>query len=192
MIRNLTRAIIIILTLCGCNASNTANNNKTIPDTGGNRKNNPSILKSDSVISTGFYLIKDSGASIKRQLVKTNDTYGIDEKPIVTAINFDTVSSYHEKDCYALFIWLDKHGSQLLDIAKHNYKGEKIAFIVGNKLVRTQLLDDPQFAQVDKHDDQRTYGQILAFPCNSFSPAELEEYETIINNDRLRAKQGYR
>lgn len=91
---------------------------------------------------------------------------------------------FHEKDCYALFIWLDKKSSQLLDTAKQKYKGKKIAIIVDNQLLRTQLADDPQFATVDKNDDRRIYGQVLAFPCNSFLPAELKNYETIINNEK--------
>ena len=117
-------------------------------------------------------------------MIKTNDIYNIDPTPIVTAKNFDKAIMFHEKDCYALFIWLDKKGSQLLDIAKQNYKVKKFAIIVDNQLIKTQLVDDPQFATVNKNDDPRIYGQVLAFPCNSFLPAELKNYETILNKEK--------
>lgn len=160
--------VTLILFLFSCNTSESKKN----------------IPHSDSTLYTGFYFIKDTATSFKRQLIKTNDIYYIDPTPIVTAKNFDKVVMFHEKDCYALFIWLDKKGSQLLDIAKQNCKGKKFAIIVDNQLLRTQLVDDPQFASVEEKDDPRIYGQVLAFPCNSFLPAELKNYETIINNEK--------
>ena len=181
---NLTKTIILFFLLFGCNSSNTTNNQRTIPDSEHLIKNSPNILKSDSTLFTGFYFIKDTVAAYKRQLIKTNEIYSIDPTPIVTAKNFEKVTMFHEKDCYALFIWLDKKGSQLLNIAMKNYKGRKFALIVDNQLVRIQLVDDPQFATVDNNEDPRIYGQVLAFPCNSFSPAELTNYETMIKNEK--------
>jgi hypothetical protein len=142
------------------------------------------ISRQDSTLGTGFYFIKDTATSFKRQLIKTTDIYSIEPTPIVTTKNFEKVEMFHEKDCYALFIWLDKKGSQLLDAARQNYKGKKFAIIVDNQLLRTQLVDDPQFATVSEKDDPRIYGQVLAFPCNSFHPTELKNYETIINKEK--------
>ena len=160
--------VILILFLFSCNTSESNQNTPT----------------SDTTLYTGFYFISDSTTSFKRQLIKTNDIYNIDPTPIVTAKNFNKVMRFHEKNCYALFVWLDKTGSQSLDIAKQNYTGKKFAIIVDNQLLRTQLVDDPQFATVDKNDDPRIYGQVLAFPCNSFLPTELTHYETIINKEK--------
>jgi hypothetical protein len=170
MTKNLVNTIIIIfiLFLLSCN---TSESNQNIPNL-------------DTNLYTGFYFINDTATSLKRQLIKTNDVYNIDPTPIITAKNFDKVEMFHEKDCYALFIWLDKKGSQLLDIAKQSYKGKKFALIVNNQLLRIQLVDDPQFATVGKKDDTRIYGQVLVFPCNSFLPAELKNYETIISNEK--------
>ena len=170
MTANLTKMTIAILTLFlfGCNAS----------------ESNQNISSSDSTLHSGFYFINDTATSFKRQLIKTNDIYNIDPKPIVTAKNFNKVVMFHEKDCYALFIWLDKEGSQLLDAAKQNYKGKKFAIVVDNQLLRTQLVDDPQFATVDEKDAPSIYGQVLALPCNSFLPTELKNYEIIINNEK--------
>lgn len=163
-----TTIAILIFFLFSCNTS----------------ESNQHIASSESILYTGFYFIKDTTISLKRQLIKTNDIYDIDPTPIVTAKHFDKVTLFHEKDCYALFVWLDKKGSQLLDIAKQKYIGKKIAIIVDNQLLRIQSVDDPQFATVDKNDDPGVYGQVLAFPCNSFLPAELKNYETIIDNEK--------
>jgi len=170
MTENLNKMTILtlILFLFSCNTS----------------VSNQKISNSDSTLQTGFYFINDTTTSVKRQLIKTNEVYKIDPTPILTAKNFDTATMFHEKDCYALLILLDKKGSELLDIAKQNSKAKKFAIIIDNHLLRTQLADDPQFATVDKKDDPRIYGQVLAFPCNSFMPAELKNYETIINNEK--------
>ena len=160
--------LILISFLLSCNTS----------------ENRQDISNFDSTLSTGFYFIKDTATSFKRQLIKTTDIYNIDPTPIVTTKNFGKVEMFHEKDCYALFIWLDKKGSQLLDAARQNYRGKKFAIIVDNELLRTQLVDDPQFATVNEKDDPRVYGQVLAFPCNSFQPTELKNYDTIISKEK--------
>jgi hypothetical protein len=79
-------------------------------------------------------------------------------------------------------IWLDNKGSELLDsVIKKNNEG-KIGIIINNQLIRIQELNDTQFARVDKNDDPREYGQVLAFPCNSFNANELIEFEKLIKN----------
>ena len=166
-LRNVT-GLILISFLFSCNTS----------------ENIRDVSNSDSALSTGFYFIKDTVTSFKRQLIKTTDIYNIDPTPIVTTKNFYKVEMFHEKDCYALSIWLDKKGSQLLCAARRNYKGKKFAIIVDNQLLRTQLVDDPQFATVNEKDDPRIYGQVLAFSCNSFQPTELKNYEIIISKEK--------
>jgi len=170
----LSYSLILILFLFGWSSSDTVNNRIKIPDWKHHIKDSPDILKIDSVLYTGWYFIKDTSTGYKRQLEKTNETYNIDPIPIVTATSFDKVTMFHEKDCYALLIWLDKKGSYTLNVAKQEFKGSKLAFILDNRLLRTQLVDDPQFAMVGDDVDPRVYGQMLALPCNSFSPEEMK------------------
>jgi len=162
------RILIFILMLSSCNIS----------------ESNQKLSNHASILHTGFYYISDTPTANKKLLIKTNDSYYIDSIPIVTVKNFEKTTMFHEKYCYALIIMLDKKGSQLLDIAKQNYKGKKFAFVVDNQLVRTQSVDDPQFATVGTQDDVRIHGSVLAFPCNSFLPEELKNYDSIINKER--------
>lgn len=138
----------------------------------------------EPMLYTGIYVIDDTQLSLKRQLLKTDTVYDIVRTPIVTAGNFVKAELFHEKDCYAVYVWLDKEGSTLLDAAKEKYHKKKFGIVVDNQLIRIQFVDDPQFATVDNNADPRIYGQVLAFPCNSFSPSELKSYETILNREK--------
>jgi hypothetical protein len=91
-------------------------------------KGSPDILKIDSVLSTGWYFVSDTPTAYKRQLIKTSESYDITPVPIVTAVNFDKVSLFHEKDCWALITWLDKKGTQTLNTAMQKAKGKKTCF----------------------------------------------------------------
>jgi hypothetical protein len=133
-------------------------------------------------IVTGFYLLNNTETSIKRILIKSNETYKIDSTPLVSVSHFTKIQRFHEKDCYNMSIWLDNKGSELLDsVIKKNNEG-KIGIIINNQLIRIQELNDTQFARVDKNDDPREYGHVLAFPCNSFNANELIEFEKLIKN----------
>jgi hypothetical protein len=138
----------------------------------------------DSVLTTVWYFISDASTGYKRQLLKSGESYNIALMPIVTTANFDKVSMFHEKDCWALFTWLNKKGVQALNTAKQNAKSKMIAFILDNKLLRLQLVEDPQFARVEENADPRVYGEVLTFPCNSFSPEELKNFETILKSEQ--------
>ena len=141
-------------------------------------------LQVESVLKTGWYFISDTSTGYKRQLLKSGESYNIVPVPVLTIANFDKVSMFHEKDCWALFTWLDKKGAQALNAATKRVRGQKLAFILDNKLLRLQSFDDPQFAQVDDDADPRVYGEVLTFPCNSFSPEELKNFETILKSDK--------
>lgn len=179
---------IVVLTLTlwlfGCGSSDAVGKRITIEDPEHYIKDSPDILKFDSVLNTGWYFISDTATGYKRQLLKSNDSFDIKPVPIVTATNFDKVSIFHEKDCWALFTWLDKKGSQALNNAMQKAKGKQLAFILDNKLLRLQLVDDLQFANVQDNADSRVYGQVLTFPCNSFSSDELKNYQTILKSER--------
>ena len=133
-------------------------------------------------IVTGFYLLNNTENSIKRKLIKSNETYKIDSTPLISVSHFIKIQRYNEKDCYNMSIWLDNKGSELLDsVLKKNNEG-KIGIIINNQLIRIQELNDTQFARVDKNADPREYGHVLAFPCNSFNANELMEFEKLIKN----------
>jgi hypothetical protein len=139
-------------------------------------------ISNDKVLYTGFYFIKEENTNIQRQLINTNKTYYIDSIPIVTISNFREVNRFHEKDCYGMIIMLNSEGAKLLDNAIKKHLNEKIGIIVNNQLLRVQPLSDPQFARVDENDDSRIYGEVLAFPCNSFESLKLIEFESMIKN----------
>jgi hypothetical protein len=168
--------IISVLFFFGCTSSDTVNKSVSVSETS-------SIKKLDSILYTGWYFI-DNNRGRERRLQQTNSFYYINPIPIVAVKHFKEVNLFHEKDCFALFIWLDNEGSQLLNAARKKSKGQKFAFIINNKLEIIQLADDPQFAQVSKDIDSRVYGQVLAFPCKSRSSEELKKFKTIIESEK--------
>lgn len=176
--------LFFISLLIGCNSSTLVANRITIEDPEHHIKDSPDILKFDSVLYTGWYLVSENPTGYRKQLLKTKDSFNIEPTPILTASNFDKVYLFHEKDCWALITWLDKKGSQTLNEAIQKDKGRKLAFILDNKLLRLQNIGDSQFARVGNHEDPRVYGHVLTFPCNYFSPQELENYETIIKSEK--------
>jgi hypothetical protein len=150
-------------------------------------KVSPDILKSDDTLYTGWYFINDN-SGYRRKLDKTQDSYYINPTPIVIAKNFKKVNIFHEKDCYALLIWLDDEGAEALHSAKQKPDTKKLAFLIDNRLVSVQLANDPQFAQVEKEADPRIYGQVLAFPCKSVPLEELKNYKIIIESEKSQKK----
>jgi hypothetical protein len=168
--------LILTSLLFSCGSSDAVGERLTIEDPEHHIKDNPDVLKFDSVLYTGWYFISGTSTGYKRQLIESGESYHIEPRPIVTAANFDKVSMFHEKDCYALFTWLDKKGSQALNAAKQKAKGKTLAFILDNKLLLVQSADDPQFASVEDNVDPRVYGEVLTFPCNSFFSRRTEEF----------------
>jgi hypothetical protein len=179
----LIATFILTLMLFSCGYSDTASRRTTI-DTIEHIKGNSGSSQLDSVLTTGWYFLSDTSTGYKRQLFKSGESYYIAPIPIVTAANFDKVNLFHEKDCWALFTWLDKKGAQALNAAKKKVQGQRLAFILNNKLLRLQLVDDPQFASVEDDADPRVYGEVLTFPCNSFSSDELNNFETILKGEK--------
>src|SRR5205085_11728518 len=123
---------ILILTLTlflfGCSSSDTSGERIAIEDPEHHIKDSPDILKFDSVLYTGWYFVSDTPTGYKRQLNNSSGSYDIEPAAIVTAVNFDKVSLLHEKDCWAIFTWLDKKGAQSLNAAKQKGKGKTLAF----------------------------------------------------------------
>jgi hypothetical protein len=46
-------------------------------------------------IVTGFYLLNNTETSIKRILIKSNETYKIDSTPLVSVSNFTKIQRFH-------------------------------------------------------------------------------------------------
>lgn len=177
-------AAILTLLLFSCNSFDTVNKQSVKRSLKNYSKDSSEVLKFGDTLHTGWYYISDTFTRYKRQLLKSNESYNIEPKPTVTTANFKEVSLFHEKDCWAIFIWLNKSGAQSLNIAKQKAKGKKLAFVLDDKLIRLQAVDDPQFASVEDDVDPRIYGQVLAFPCNSFLPNELESFETTLKKEK--------
>lgn len=137
-------------------------------------------LQNDNVkqynLVTGLYFVNNTSSSIKMKLINTNDFFEMDTTPIITVDKFLKTTRFHEKDCYALSVTINKTGNEsTLEVIGKN-KENKIALILNNQLIRTQSANDPQFLKFysDKCD-------ILAFHCNSFGLEQLVEYDSIIN-----------
>jgi hypothetical protein len=141
----------------GCDSSNQNNKAVLVSDSKESMKDRPDVMKSDSVLRTGWYFISDSSTGFKRQLDKTTEIYDVDPTPIISVSDFNQVEIFHEKDCYALIITVDRNGAEALKIAKQKSAGKKIGFVIDNKLLRIQAIDDPQFAQVENGADSRIY-----------------------------------
>lgn len=178
-------AILLLISLLNsCGPLDVRDKRLTIEDPEHHIKDSPDVLKSDRMLYTGWYFVTDTSTGYKKQLLKSNNSYNIEPSPIVTAANFVNVSIFHEKNCWALFTWLDEKGAQTLNAAIQKSKGKILAFILDNKLLRIQSADDPQFANVGENVDPRVYGQVLTFPCNLFSPEELKNYQTILKSEK--------
>ncbi len=174
---------IITLLLFSCNSSDTVSKQSVKESSKNYSKDSSEILKFNRALHTGWYFVSDTLTGYKRQLFKFNESYSIEPTPIVTTVNFKEVSLFHEKDCWAVFTWLNKSGAQSLNIAKQKARGKKLAFILDDKLIRLQPVDDPQFASVEDDVDPRVYGEVLTFPCNSFPQDELKNFDTILKNE---------
>jgi len=154
----------------------------TIENTEVHVKETSDTVRVNNVLYTGWYFISDTPTGYKRQLLKTSDSYDIQPLPIITTTNMSEVSLFHEKDCWALFTWLDRKGSEALNAAIQKANGKNLAFILDNKLLRLQVINDPQFAKVTEDVDPRVYGEVLTFPCNSFLSTELQDFQRNLQN----------
>jgi len=175
--------------LFGCHSSGTKDDGITVPDPKDSIKEGVDTQNSDSTLYTGWYFITGTVTGFKRQIKKSGETYNIVRRPIVTVANFVKISPFHEKDCYALLIWLDANGSRNLNTAINSYKGKRIGFILDNQLLRVQDVDDPQFASVSDSVDQRVYGQTLV--CHAI-PFRQQKYKATRLQLNTKDKQSTR
>ncbi|HEX2607616.1 MAG TPA: hypothetical protein VHK91_09565 [Flavisolibacter sp.] len=179
----MTIVFILAFSLIRYQSSDTIAKRVTFEDSKYSIKDGLDILKFDSVLHTGWYFISEIQTGYKRKEIKSGKSFDINPVPIITVENFQKSTLLHEKDCWAIIIQLDMIGAQSLYAGMQKTKGKQIAFILDDKLVRIQAADDPQFAHLNPDTDPRLYGQVLTFPCNSFSSEELKNYSRILNRE---------
>jgi len=142
-------------------------------------KDSSDILKFDSaILYTGWYYVGDSLNGYKRQLDRSDETYYIDPKPIVTAKNFKRLEIYESglpgKKYLGLGMRLDKKGTESWAHATdRSYKTHiKLAFILDNRLLYV--------AQAETE----ITGGVTALNRGIYTREELENFKTIIQSEK--------
>ena len=97
--KNMTTLLLsLMLLLTGCADNSSANQkigDRLLEDPEHHIKDSPDILKHDStILYTGWYYVVDTPNGYKRQLDKSDETFYLDPKPIVTAKNVTTFAIY--------------------------------------------------------------------------------------------------
>ncbi len=170
-------SIFLILTSCSNSDSQTITSDRLLEDPEHHIKDNPDITKHDStILYTGWYYIVDTDNGFKRQLDKSNDTFFIDPKPIVTAKNFTTFEIYESnaggENYIGMIMRLDKTGTEKWSIATEKATGKQLAFILDNRLL-----------QVANVNGQITAG-VTALNRGDYSRAELKNFKKIIKSEK--------
>ena len=94
----------------------------------------PDIFNRDCpVLHTGWYFVVNTPNKCRRLFDKSNETYYLDPKPIITAKNITTFeiyqSPYSDKKEFGLIMRLDKEGTKSWSNATLKATGSKLAFI---------------------------------------------------------------
>lgn len=170
-------SLIILLTSCSDNNSQTKKGDRLLEDPEHHIKDSLDIIKYDStILYTGWYYVIDNDKNFKRQLDKSTDTFYIDPQPIVTAKNFTTLEIYESnadgQKYVGLTMRLDQTGTENWGIATEKSIGKQLAFILDNRLL-----------QVVKVNEQIITG-VTALNRGAYSRAELENIKTIIESEK--------
>ena len=179
--KNMTTFLFSLLFLMtGC-ADNTSSKQKIgdrlLEDPEHHIKDSPNILKHDStILYTGWYYVVDTPNNYKRQLDKSDETYFLDPKPIVTAKNIKAFEiyegSYNNKKYFGLTMRLDKEGTENWSNATHRAVGNKLAFVLDNRLLQVAMVNS------------QITGGVTALNRLDYSRQELENFKTIIESER--------
>ena len=171
----------IILTLTSCGDNNSFGNKQKIEDSLLKTQRQHIIDSSDilihdsTILYTGWYYVVDSSKGHRRQLEKSDKTYFLDLKPIITSKNISTFeiyeSSHNAEKHFGLVMRFDKEGTENWSMATRNSIGNKLAFILDNRLL-----------QVATVNSQITGG--VSELSGNFSKQELENFKTIIENEK--------
>jgi preprotein translocase subunit SecD len=170
-------SIILMLTSCLQNGSQTKTGGRLPEDPEHHIKDNSNTTKHDStILYTGWYYIVDTDNGFKRKLEKSSETFFINPKPIVTAKNFTTFEIYESKaggqKYVGLTMRLDKIGTENWSVATGKAIGKQLAFILDDRLLHV--------AEVNS---QITAG-VTALIREDYSKAELENIKTSIESEK--------
>lgn len=140
-------------------------------------KDSHDILKQDStVLYTGWYYVVDRPNGYKRQLDKSDETYYLDPKPIITAKNVTTFeiyeSNHNGKKYFGLTMRLDKEGTEKWSYATQKSIMKKLAFILDNRLLQVATV----YSQIT--------GGVTAINRGDYTRQELENFKTIIESEK--------
>ena len=170
----------LIFLLTGCTDNNSAKQkigDRLLEDPEHHIKDSPDIFKHDStILYTGWYYVVETPNNYKRQLDKSDETYYIDPKPITTAKNFTTFeiyeSSYNNKKVFGLEMRLDKQGTENWSNATYRAVGNKLAFVLDNRLLQVAMVNS------------QITGGVTALNRGDYSRQELENFKTIIECEK--------
>ena len=179
--KNMTTLLLsLMLVLTGC-ANNSSAKQKIgdglLEDPEHHIKDSPDILKHDStILYTGWYYVVDTPNGYRRQLDKSNKTYYLNPKPIVTAKNVTTFDiyegNYNNKKYFGLTMRLDKQGTENWSYATQKAIMNKLAFILDNRLLQVATVNS------------QITGGVTALNRGDYSRQELENFKTIIESEK--------
>lgn len=171
-----------LILLASCTNNNSAVQNKKnggglLEDPEYHMKDSPSFLKQDStILYTGWYYVADSSKGYKRQLDKSEETYYVDPRPILNVKNFTALKIYESNsngiNYFGLEMRFDKEGTKSWSNATLIAEGNRLAFILQNRLLQVVLVNS-----------QITSG-VAALNRGVYSRQELENFITIIESEK--------
>ena len=179
--KNMTTLLLsLMLLLTGCADNSSANQkigDRLLEDPEHHIKDSPDILKHDStILYTGWYYVVDTPNGYKRQLDKSDETFYLDPKPIVTAKNVTTFEiyegNYKNKKYFGLTMRLDKEGTENWSNATYRAVGNKLAFVLDNRLLQVAMVNS------------QITGGVTALNRGDYSRQELESFKTIIESEK--------
>ena len=169
-----------------CDDSSNQNPLITIPEPAHLINDSGDILRFDSnILRTGwYYVVTDSSDGYERQLDRSDETYYIDPKPIITAKNFTRFeifeSGLKDKKYIGLSMWLDKKGTESWAYAteKSSMTHIKLAFIVDDRLLYV--------AQAESE----ITGGVTALNRGIYTREELENFKKMIQREKCHPGPG--
>lgn len=109
-----------------------------------NQNNEPEVIREDSLLSTGWYSIKNFENDFAYQLENDTTIYFIDPLPIVSVKHFSKLEvKENQFNQTALIIWFDKFGSNAWYEGTKVNVGRQLALIIDNKLVSVGKVNEP-------------------------------------------------
>ena len=132
-----------------------------------------------STLLTGWYYISDIDNGFVRQLDNTDEFYTMNPFPILTAEDITTLSiETNSREEMYLFMKFGKAGTELWRAATRKSIGEKLAFIVNDKLVGIPQVHAEITAGVS------TLGRM------DYSKEDYEKVKQAIENNKTEIKKN--